>query len=221
MLVRLGKGTIMKKEAVFWDVDTQYDFMRPEGRLYVAGAEGIIDSVSEVRRFALENGYSIIASTDWHREGNKEISDKPDFTRSFPAHCMAGKPGSERVGYLGELPIDVVPNERMNDSDLRKLAGKEQFQIVIRKEDFDVFSNPNTARIVEFLRPKSVVVFSVPLDLCVRQVMEQLSKQGGIKLYLLRDAVKALGLKGENEVMEELKSKGVEIISVADLGKKF
>ena len=91
----------MKKETVFWDVDTQYDFMRPEGRLYVAGAEGIIDNVSEARRFALENGYSIIASTDWHREGNKEISNKPDFKHTFPAHCMAGKPGSERVGYLG------------------------------------------------------------------------------------------------------------------------
>jgi nicotinamidase/pyrazinamidase len=211
----------MKKDTLFWDVDTQYDFMRPEGRLYVAGAEGIIDSVSEARRFAMENGYSIIASADWHREDNEEISDRPDLTHSFPAHCMANKPGSERVGYLGELPIDVVPNERMSDTDLRKMVEKEQFHIVIRKEDFDVFSNPNTATIVEFLKPKRVVVFGVPLDLCVCQVMEQLIEQGGIKLYLLRDAVKTLGLSGENEVMDELRTKGVEIITVADLGKKF
>ncbi|MCJ7730170.1 MAG: isochorismatase family protein [Sedimentisphaerales bacterium] len=211
----------MKKEAVFWDVDTQYDLMRPEGRLYVAGAEGIIDTVSEARRFALENGYSIIAATDWHREGNEEISNKPDFIHSFPAHCMAGKPGSERVGYLGELPIGIVPNERMNDSDLQKLVEKEQFHIVIRKEEFDVFSNPNTATIVEFLKPKKAVVFGVALDLCVRQVVERLSERGDIKLYLLRDAVKALGLRGEDEVMDELRTKGVEIISVADLEKKF
>jgi nicotinamidase/pyrazinamidase len=211
----------MKKDTLFWDVDTQYDFMRPEGRLYVAGAEGIIDGVSEARRFAMENGYSIIASADWHREGNEEISDRPDLTHSFPAHCMANKPGSERVGYLGESPIDVVPNERMNDSDLRKMVEKEQFHIVIRKEDFDVFSNPNTATIVGFLKPKRVVVFGVPLDLCVRQLIEGLSEQGGIKLYLLRDAVKTLGLSGENEVMDELRTKGVEIITVADLGKKF
>jgi nicotinamidase/pyrazinamidase len=211
----------MKKETVFWDVDTQYDFMRPEGRLYVAGAEGIIDTVGEARRFALENGYSIIAAADWHREGNEEISNKPDFSHSFPAHCMAGKPGSERVGYLGELPIGIVPNERMHDSDLQKLVEKEQFHIVIRKEEFDVFSNPNTATIVEFLKPKRVVVFGVPLDLCVRQVVEGLNRCGGIKLYLLRDAVKALGLRGEDEVMDELRTKGVEIISLADLEKKF
>ena len=88
----------MKNGTVFWDVDTQYDFMRPEGRLYVPGAEGIIDVVSSARRFALENGYSLIASTDWHKEDNEEISGKPDFESTFPAHCIAGKPGSERVG---------------------------------------------------------------------------------------------------------------------------
>jgi nicotinamidase/pyrazinamidase len=212
---------VMKKDTLFWDVDTQYDFMRPEGRLYVAGAEGIIDTVSEARRFALENGYSIIAATDWHREGNKEISDKPDFKTTFPSHCMAGKPGSERVGYLGELPIDVVPNERMNDGDLRKLIDKKQFHIVTRKEELNPFSNPNMTKILEFLKPRVVVVFGVALDLCVRQAVEELLGMGGIKVYLLRDAVKGLGLKGDDEVIEELKSKGVEIISLADLEKKF
>jgi nicotinamidase/pyrazinamidase len=221
MLVGPGKGTIMQKEAVFWDVDTQYDFMRPEGRLYVAGAEGIIDNVNEARRFALENGYSIIASTDWHREGNKEISDKPDFKTTFPSHCMAGKPGSERVGYLGELSIDVVPNERMSDGDLRELIDKAQFHVVIRKEKLNPFTNPNMTKILEFLKPRAAVVFGVALDLCVRQAAEGLLGIGGIKVYLLRDAVKGLGVKGDAEVIEELKVKGVEIISVSDLEKKF
>ena len=46
----------MKEDTIFWDVDTQYDFMQPEGKLYVPGAETIIPKVSEVRRFALEGG---------------------------------------------------------------------------------------------------------------------------------------------------------------------
>ena len=28
----------MKKDTIFWDVDTQFDFMRPKGKLYVTGA---------------------------------------------------------------------------------------------------------------------------------------------------------------------------------------
>jgi nicotinamidase/pyrazinamidase len=207
----------MKNETVFLDVDTQYDFMRPEGRLYVPGAEGIIDKVSETRRFALTHGYSIVASTDWHREGNKEISKKPDFEKTFPAHCIAGKPGSERVGFLGDVSIGIIPNEPMNDDDLKKLVEKEQFHVIIRKEELDPFSNPNTKALLEILKPKSVVVFGVALDLCVRQALEELLRIGGIKIYLLRDAVKALGLNAENSVINELKTKGIHIISLADL----
>ena len=207
----------MKKDTLFWDVDTQYDFMRPEGRLYVPGAEGIIDKVSDARRFALAHGYSIIASTDWHKEGNKEISNKPDFESTFPAHCIAGKPGSERVGFLGDVPIDVVPNEPVNGGVLRKVAAKEQFHIVIRKEELDPFSNPNTKALLEILKPKSIVIFGVALDLCVRQAVEELLRIGGIKVYLLRDAVKALGLTSETKVLKEFETRGINIISVADL----
>lgn len=221
ILLRPVKDTIMDRETIFLDVDTQYDFMRPEGRLYVPGAEGIIENVSEARRFALENGYSIIATTDWHREENEEISDSPDFKRNFPAHCMADKPGSERVGYLGELPIDVVPNERMSDSDLRELTAQKQFHIVIRKEALNAFSNPNMAALVEILRPASVVMFGMALDLCILQAADEMGKINGIRMYVLRDAVKALGLTAEAEAMKEFRARGVEIISFADLQTKF
>jgi nicotinamidase/pyrazinamidase len=221
MLLRPVKGIIMKRETIFWDVDTQYDLMRPEGRLYIPGAEGIIDNVNKARRFALDNGYSIIAAVDWHQDGNPEISNKPDFKNTFPPHCMAGTPGSERVGYLGNLPIGLVPNEPMSDTDLRKLLGKEQFHIAIVKENLDVFTNPNTTTLLEILKPRSFVVFGVALDLCVKHTIEGLLKTGGIHLYLLRDTVKTLGLNADKEVLGELKNMGVEIISVSDLNKKF
>ena len=74
MLTLLHKGQFMKKDTIFWDVDTQFDFMRPKGKFYVTGAEDIIAKVSEVRKFALENGYSIIADIDWPSLDNKEVS---------------------------------------------------------------------------------------------------------------------------------------------------
>jgi len=211
----------MNKGILFWDVDTQYDFMRPEGRLYVPGAEGIVDNVSKVRRFALDAGYSILADMDWHKEGNPEISDTPDFETTFPPHCMAGKPGSERVGYLGNLPIDIIPNQPVSETDLRKMTCKEQFNLVIQKETLDVFTNPNTATLVGILKPRSIVVFGVALDLCVKQTIDGLLKTGGIHLYLLRDAVKGLGVLPNDVIIKEFGEKGVEIISVADLRKKF
>jgi nicotinamidase/pyrazinamidase len=211
----------MKKDIVFWDVDTQFDFMRPEGRLYVPGAENIIDQISQVRKFALENGFSIIASTDWHSTNNLEISDNPDFKQTFPPHCMADEPGSERVGYLGELPIEYIPNDKMDADALGKLINKEQFHIVIRKQNTDVFSNPNTVELIELIAPKTVVVFGVALDVCVDQALRGLCTFPDIKLCLLKDATKGLEIKPADELLNEFQQMGIEITELSNLRRQL
>jgi len=207
----------MKKQTVFWDVDTQFDFMRPEGKLYVPGAESIIDKVNEVRKFALENGFSMIADIDWHSAENEEISESPDFKQTFPPHCMAGSPGSERVGYLGQVPIQYVESGKMSTDALRKLVDKEQFHIVIRKDSIDVFKNPNIDKLVELVKPRAMVVFGVALDFCVYYVLQGLAKYKDIKLYLLKDAIKSLETRPEQEIFDELEKMEVEITNFADL----
>lgn len=207
----------MKEETIFWDVDTQSDFMRSEGKLYVPGAETIIPTVSEVRRFALENGYSMIADTDWHSLDNDEISDNPDFKKTFPPHCMAGEPGSERVGFLGDVPIEYVGIDRMDTESLKKLISKEQFHVVIRKNSLDVFDNPNTDKLVRLTKAKRAVVFGVALDFCVYYVVEGLRKFPDVELCLLKDAVKGLGVRPDQQILDELEHKGVEITKLGAL----
>jgi len=211
----------MKKQTVFWDVDTQLDFMRPKGKLYVPGAEDIIDKVSEVRKFVLEGGYSMIADIDWHSAENEEISDSPDFKRTFPPHCMAGSPGSQRVGYLGSVPIEYVQINKMTTDALRKLVEKNQFHVVIRKKSIDAFENPNTHRLVALVRPKVVVVFGVALDFCVYYVLRGLAEHKAIKLILLKDVVKALGARPEHQILNELRQMGVKITEFADLKRQL
>lgn len=207
----------MKKDVLFWDVDTQFDFMRPQGRLYVPGAEDIIEKVNQVRRFALENGFSIVASTDWHSKDNPEISDNPDYKQTFPPHCIADEPGSERVGYIGEVPIDHIPNKKKDTEFLRKLSEKQQFHIVIRKQTTDVFSNPNTAALVGLSAPKTVVVFGVALDVCVDLALRGLCKFPNMRLCLLKDAVKGLEIRPADELFDEFEQMGIEITELSDL----
>lgn len=209
------------KDTIFWDVDTQFDFMRPEGNLYVPGAENIIDKVSEVRKFALENGFSIIADVDWHSPDNEEISQAPDFKQTFPPHCMAGEPGSERVGYLGELPIEYVDIQEVDTGVLQEIINKDQFHIVIRKQSVDVFSNPNTDALVELVRPGAVVVFGVALDVCVYYVLKGLNKFPGIRLSLLEDAVKGLQVRPDEEIFNELREMGVTMTQLSDFKRQL
>jgi len=217
MLMGHGKGGLMKRDTLFWDVDTQFDFMMPQGRLYVPGAEAIVARVSETRRLALEGGYSILADVDWHRAGNAEISDVPDFERTFPPHCMAGQPGAERVGYLGELPIEYVDMDRMPVESLRRLVETEQFHVVIRKEQLDVFENPNTAELVRLVGPRCVVVFGVALDFCVSCVINGLLGLGGIGIVLLSDVTKGLGTRPDEELLERFRLAGVEVSTLGEL----
>ncbi len=82
---------------VFWDVDTQHDFMRPDGKLYVPGAETIVPNLKRLTDYAHAHGIRIVASADDHVKGHRELSEQPDFRETFPEHCMHGTPGQKKI----------------------------------------------------------------------------------------------------------------------------
>jgi nicotinamidase-related amidase len=70
---------------------------------------------------------------------------------------------------------------------------------------------------VELISPKKVVVFGVALDFCVYYVVQGLSKLPDIKLCLLKDVVKGLGVRPDDEIFDELRQMGVEITELSEL----
>jgi len=211
----------MKKDTIFWDVDTQYDFLQPDGNLYVPGAETISDTISEVRKFALENGYSIIASTDWHKQENEEISQNADFKQTYPPHCMAGSKGSERLGFMGNDPIQYIETDEIEEQHLQKLIDLEPFHLVIRKEAVDVFSNPNTAKLINLIEPKSAIVFGIALDICVKHTINGLKQYPGLSVTLLEDVTRGLSPESERQTLDAFKKMSVEIVKFEELKRQM
>ena len=82
---------------IFWDVDTQVDFMSPAGKLYVPDAAAIVPALARLTDHAHRRGIRIVASADDHRPGHPELSDTPDFVSTFPDHCMHGTPGQAKI----------------------------------------------------------------------------------------------------------------------------
>jgi nicotinamidase/pyrazinamidase len=72
-------------KTVFFDIDTQIDFVYPAGALYVPGAEHILPVVGELNRRAP----IVISTMDAHSE------DDPEF-RLFPHHCVVGTTGQNK-----------------------------------------------------------------------------------------------------------------------------
>src|SRR6185295_19130640 len=99
---------------VFWDVDTQVDFMDPHGALYVKGSEDIRENLRLLTDHARRTGTRIVASVDFHAAADEELSPSPDFLVTFPPHCLRGTPGQEKVAETAPtnpLWIDSAPME--------------------------------------------------------------------------------------------------------------
>jgi len=208
---------MVKNDTLFFDIDTQYDFLEPDGRLYIQGAEEIIDRISEARRFALENGYSLLATVDWHSLEDEEISTEPDYKVTWPPHCIAGESGARRLGYLGELQIEHVGPELVRIDHLLMLAERRRFHIVIRTSSVDAFENPNTLPLLETIRPNRVIVFGVALDICVDNAVRGLIKWGRAETIVLSDVVKGLGTQEDEDVYARFREGGVRIMELADV----
>src|SRR6185503_16158116 len=68
---------------VFFDIDTQLDFLVPGGALYGPGAENLIPAIASLNRYAGEHGIPLVSTTDAHPENAREF-------REWPPHCVTG-----------------------------------------------------------------------------------------------------------------------------------
>jgi nicotinamidase/pyrazinamidase len=107
---------------VFFDIDTQYDFLLPAGALYVPGAERIIPTIAALNRYASQKGIPLVSTADAHSEQD------PEFAQ-WPAHCVAGtlgqkKPPETMVGQivLEKQALDIFTNPELRPL-LQRLNG--------------------------------------------------------------------------------------------------
>ncbi len=183
---------MVKAKILFWNVDTQLDFMEPEGKLYVPGAEELRPVLRKITDFARLEGIRVVSTCDYHHINSAEISSNPDYISTFPEHCMAGTSGAEFIPEtLPEYPIIIDW-----DSDLGifpELDNPEKYRnIVIRKDAFDVFDgNPHAEKILKILSPNRIFLYGVATNVCVDSEATSLIKKG-IKVYIFEDAIKEL-----------------------------
>lgn len=196
---------------VFWDVDTQVDFMWPDGKLYVPGAETITDNLIRLTDFAHANGIRIVASSDNHDPGDAELSDTPDFKDTFPPHCLRGTPGQARIPETAlSDPLLIEPEDEA--SALPALLESHAGDILFHKHWFDVFTNPHVGPVVEGLGITDVVLYGVALDVCVACAVEGLlARHPALALTVVEDAVRGIDEDGRDALLGGWRARGVTI----------
>jgi nicotinamidase/pyrazinamidase len=197
-------------KTIGWNVDTQYDFMKSDGKLYVEGAEEIIPALKQVTQTLRENNVQIVNTMDYHTKESREIA-----SGEFPEHCMEGTKGAE---YIEETKPEnaYVINHDDESVDLEELA-KQEGDIVITKDEFDVFHKTgakHTKQILDTINPDRVIVYGVATDYCVNYAVQGLLKEG-LEVYVVSDAMKGIAEESTKEAIESWK--GAKFIEAKDL----
>ena len=163
---------MVSRRVIFWDVDTQVDFMLPGGKLYVPGAEKLLPNLRLLTDAARRNEVFLVSDACVHGPEDEEF-------KRFPPHCLRGTPGAAIVPETMAGKFFVIPNRaHVKIPDLSKVQ-----QVILEKQTLDVFDNPNTEKVIERLKSftdadAQFFVFGVVTEYCVRLVAKGLRDRG-------------------------------------------
>lgn len=197
---------------LFWDVDTQYDFMHADGKLYVPGSEEIIPVLKRLTQHAHRHGIRILASADDHVRGHRELSGTPDWQQTFPDHCMRGTPGQRKIPETHLRSPMVIEPEPVDPAALAVRVRAHDGDLLFHKHWFDVFTNPNLLPALDALALSRIVLYGVALDVCDRYAIEGLLKhRPGIPLSLVTDATRAIHADQVPALLADWERRGVTL----------
>ena len=197
---------------LFWDVDTQYDFMRADGKLYVPDSEAIIPILGRLTAHAHRRGIRILASADDHVPGHRELSGTPDWHDTFPDHCMRGTKGQRKIPETTLRNPLVIEPEREDPDVLGARVRAHDGDLLFHKHWFDVFTNPNLLPALEALAPSAIVLYGVALDVCDKYAIEGLLQhRPDIPLTVVSDATRAIHPETVAGLLDQWTRRGVRL----------
>jgi len=187
---------------VFFDVDTQVDFMLPVGALYVPGAEKLIPNLARLTEFARARGIPIISSADAHAPQDEEF-------REWPPHCVQATLGQRKVAETLLAGAVEIPNAAGPLP-----AGWERApQLIVEKQKLDVFHTSTIGQVLEGRPAGRFVVYGVVTEYCVRCAAGGLLRRGA-PVDIVTDAIRELDSAQGRKVLEELQAAGARLTTV-------
>ena len=187
---------------VYFDIDTQIDFMFPTGALYVPGAEDLVDTIGKLNQYGVENG-KVVSTMCAHSENDPEFQE-------WPPHCVLGttgqqKPAKTLIGKHVLVPPDAAV---VNVADAK--------HVILQKRKLDLFTNPNIDSLLKALNADTYVVYGVVTEYCVQHAAFGLLNTGK-PVQLVTDAIRSLNEAKSKEVIDRFQAQGGELTTVKEL----
>ena len=181
-------------------VDVQNDFCEG-GSLPVAGGSEVAASITDLVAEATAGYAHVVATRDHHIDPGGHFSAHPDFSASWPVHCVAG---TEGVGFHPNFAPTVTSGavEAVFDKGAYA-AAYSGFEGV----------NENGVGLGAWLRERGVTevdVVGIATDHCVRATAIDAAREGFVTRVLL-DLTAGVAKESTEAALEQLQAAGVAL----------
>jgi nicotinamidase/pyrazinamidase len=192
---------MVSRDFILWEVDVQRDFMLPDGKLYVPGAEKLLPNIRRLTDLARQGRVFLVSHGCFHPKGD------PEFAK-FGEHCIQGTEGAELVPEALTEKVARVPNE--TGAKLPENLSKYQ-QILLEKQTLNIFESRYADALVQRLGSNAeFVVFGVVTEYCVSFAIKGLIERGR-RVAVVRDAIETLNPEDGQQAIAEFERLGVRL----------
>src|SRR3954469_19407355 len=189
------------RDVIFWEVDTQVDFMLPQGKLYVKGAEKLLPNIRRLTDAARQEKVFLVSHGCFH------TPDDPEF-EVFPRHCVKGTEGAELVPEELTEKVARVPNDAA--SSLPQDLSAYQ-QVLLEKQTLNIFESRYAEELLRRLGSEAqFLVFGVVTEYCVSFAAKGLLERGR-KVAIVQDAIETLKRDDGQKTITELQRLGAAL----------
>ena len=177
-------------------VDVQNDFCAG-GSLAVDGGAALASAITDYLAAAPRYPH-VVATKDFHINPGDHFSEHPDYSSSWPPHCVAGTAGAEFHSDLDTAAIEAV---------FRKGAYAAGYS------GFDGVDESETP-LLEWLQQRgvdAVDIVGIATDHCVRRTAEDAAR-AGLATRVLVDLTAAVAADSAAAALLEMRAAGIELV---------
>lgn len=183
-------------------VDVQNDFVEG-GSLAVAGGQAVAQAIVDHIDASGSTYGAIIGSRDWHTAGSDNgghfaLDKAPDFTDTWPVHCVADTPGAE---FADSRIASRLTHE------VRKGMAAPAYSMF---EGVDVAGGRALRDVLAAEGIRDVEVVGIATDYCVRATALD-AAAAGLRTTVLLPLTAAVAQGTATTVIEELVAAGVAV----------
>lgn len=181
-------------------IDCQFDFVSPQGTMYVNNAREAMDNLAKYILAYNGNYNQIVATLDWHPMTHMSFKENGG---PWPTHCVQYTMGASFDSAI----IQAIKEANRDILFLVKGMNED-------REEYSIFRNIRSKEILLSLlngTQCTVDVAGVALDFCVKDTLIDAKRElPQVPFQLLKDYSPAIG--NANETLKQLSANNIKII---------